>query len=166
MKLRRSSAVALCVLIALSARATSEEPKLTEFESGVFSHGAREFLVIRDIEDFRLVYQQVHRHAMPQPSPPAVDFGRELVLMAFMGEQPSTGYRIGFDPVVRTQGRVARVEIVEHKPSAGAIHSTVITSPYAMARLRRAAFHQVRFVDAEGATPALVNVRDGGRGVE
>ncbi len=59
----------------------------------------------------------------------AVDWKREMVLGAFMGERPTSGYRVRIASAEVAKGRL-NVRVTQQKPAAGAVTASVITAPY------------------------------------
>lgn len=74
---------------------------------------------------------------MPRPTPPNVDWQKEMVVCVALGERPTAGYGIQIDRVERDGQRLI-VEAHESKPPADAIVPQVITHPYVMAVTARA----------------------------
>jgi hypothetical protein len=54
-------------------------------------------LVIRDTDEFDKLWKQIYRLASGKPPLPEVDFSREMIIVAAMGQQPGTGYEIIVD---------------------------------------------------------------------
>lgn len=69
----------------------------------------------------------------PLPEKPTVDFSRQYVIAAFMGERPSSGYRIEIDSVEKV-GRILKVHVIKYE-TPGML--TVITSPFYLVRIPR-----------------------------
>lgn len=69
----------------------------------------------------------------PLPDKPTVDFGRQYAIAAFMGERPSSGYRIEIVSLERS-GRILKVYVTLYE-TPGML--TVITSPFFLARVPR-----------------------------
>ena len=69
----------------------------------------------------------------PLPDKPTVDFDRQYVLAAFMGERPSSGYRIEIESLEKT-GRTLKVYVTKFE-TPGML--TVMTSPFFLARIPR-----------------------------
>lgn len=65
------------------------------------------------------------------PPVPAVDFGRNVVIVASMGAQGSSGYAITVDEV-QIAGGEARVSVTEESPASGCITLAEITDPVAV----------------------------------
>jgi hypothetical protein len=50
--------------------------------------------VIRDSTAWRQLWEQINRPFVPQPALPAVDFGREMIVVAALGSRPNGGYDV------------------------------------------------------------------------
>lgn len=67
----------------------------------------------------------------PLPNKPTVDFKKQYVIAAFMGERPSSGYRIEISSIEK-RGKVLDVHIKRYE-TPGML--TVMTSPFYLARV-------------------------------
>lgn len=65
------------------------------FLSIAIPHRAR--LVIRDRDEFDEFWGKLFRFVSEKPALPEIDFAREMIIVAAMGQQPSTGYHILID---------------------------------------------------------------------
>lgn len=54
-------------------------------------------LVIRERAEFNELWKQLTRFGSYKPPPPQVDFSREMIVVAAMGQQPTSGYEIIID---------------------------------------------------------------------
>jgi hypothetical protein len=74
-------------------------PKLsgrrTSFLNGGIAERTR--LVIRDRDEFNEFWKQLFRSPSDKPPLPGVDFSREMIVIAAMGQRPSSGYEIIID---------------------------------------------------------------------
>ena len=68
------------------------------------------------------------RHGSSQP-PPAVDFGKKMVVAVFLGSRPTAGYRVDIVEVVRGVGGLV-VRYTEKKPPADRMVAQVLTAPF------------------------------------
>jgi hypothetical protein len=75
----------------------------------------RERLVVRSPAEWSAVWDQITASHRPQPAPPAIDFGTEVVLVASMGARPSGGYVITIDSAKVVAGEF-RVHVRETSP--------------------------------------------------
>jgi hypothetical protein len=76
-----------------------------------------------------------------EPPLPHVDFAREMLIVVGTGERPSTGYSLRIDSVrlgrASGEARELRVYVTEWRPGRSCGVGWAITSPVALARLRR-----------------------------
>ena len=73
------------------------------FLSGGISHRAR--LVIRDRDEFNEFWQELVRSASEKPALPEVNFSREMIIVAAMGRQQSSGYEVVIDSACEVDNR-------------------------------------------------------------
>lgn len=125
-------------------------PKLELLEAGPLGGvQQRSFVVVGSSGEFQQLYELVHAGRRPKKEVPEIDFSTHMVLAAFGGLHSTTGFSIEFGDIA-IDGETARVSVVEHRPAAGTIQGTAITSPYAMAILTRLSLSSVTFVDELG----------------
>jgi hypothetical protein len=98
--------------------------------------------VVRDSATFAAAWSRL---ALGESPAPAIDFGREVVLIATMGTQRTGGYAIGID-TVRVQGDTLVAVVRLGHPGAGCMLMQMLTDPIAVVRVA-GANHPVRFVD-------------------
>ncbi len=119
------------------------------YHSGIKKADTR-FVVISDPDHFMEVFEKVHSKTYPLPDLPTVDFDRQIVLAAFMGEKNTGGYQISFEKTACISNKTLRVTVFMQTPSPGAILPQVITSPYVLAAVDKGNFRRVEFVDKDG----------------
>lgn len=101
-----------------------------------FASGLREprNLVVRDAPAWAAMWRRITAAHGAPPPPPAIDFGREMLLIAAMGTQPSGGYRIRIERVLDQGGRLeAHVVRISPGPRCGAI--AALTHPIDIVRV-------------------------------
>lgn len=98
------------------------------FNSGM---AKRARLVIRDGAAWADVWSRIASPFRPAPPVPAVDFDRNVVIVASMGAKGSSGYAITVDEV-QIAGGEARVSVTEESPASGCITLAEITDPVAV----------------------------------
>lgn len=104
-------------------------------------------LVIRDATAWEAFWGKVVANVSPAPSTPSIDFTRQMVLAAAMGQRSSGGYSIVIDSVFTSGGTLyAVVRSVSPGPNCGV--AAVMTAPVVAVRLDRAD-GPVRFVEKE-----------------
>jgi hypothetical protein len=67
--------------------------------------------------------------------PPNVDWSKEMVLAAFMGERPTGGFAVSIREPKAAEGKL-QVTVVERVPGANPVIQ-VLTSPFQMAAVKR-----------------------------
>ena len=77
-------------------------------------------------------------HAGPDADAPALDMARVIVAAAFAGEKPSAGYALEIARADTTAGGVDLV-VLERQPGPGAAFAQIITSPFHIVAVPRAA---------------------------
>ena len=90
------------------------------------------FIVISDGKSFIETYRRMHSLELPQPQPPDIDFDTHRILVAFMGQKPTSGYTISFDDVVVPLESMIEVKVRLARPPRDAILAQVMTNPYVM----------------------------------
>lgn len=101
------------------------------FMSGLYQERR---LVIRSAAEWLGQWRRITARQGGPPPLPAVDFRREMLLMAGMGPQPSGGYRVVIDRVLEQPGDLlAFVRFISPGRGCGAI--AAVTSPVDIVRL-------------------------------
>jgi hypothetical protein len=121
-----------------------EAPSTRTIEKGDQSHidEAKQVLVRTDAE-WTALWQ---RHAPDRPRP-AVDFSKEMVVGLFMGSRPNAGF--GTAVISATAGNgVLIVRYSETFPAPGRVSAQVLTFPYDLVAIPRAAVTDVKFEKA------------------
>ena len=91
-------------------------------------------LAIRSEAEWRGQWRRITARQGEPPPLPAVDFRREMLLMAAMGPKPSGGYRVAIDSVIEQPGELlVFVRFVSPGRRCGAI--AAVTSPVDIVRV-------------------------------
>ncbi len=99
--------------------------------------------VIKDEAAWKTFWSTMHASQTPAPPVPAVDFSREIIVVAAAGMRPSSGYAIQVMSATEAKGDVTvSVELIS--PGAGCINAQMMTSPVDIARIPKRD-GQVRF---------------------
>jgi hypothetical protein len=107
------------------------------------------FEVITDEARFHQVFKRLHADQLPPPAPPTIDFAREFVILAAMGQQPTTGYRIEVEQMER-YGSVLRVRVRFQEADPQARHATMLTQPFVLVKIpRMPGLKQVKVLDQD-----------------
>ncbi len=112
-------------------------PKLPEPRNISLLHGGisqRSRLVIRTRDEFTKLWTQLLGTSSYRPPPPEVDFSREMLVVAAMGEQPSSGYEIVIDGACEVDNRV-EVFVRSMSFAKCAMQAMVVTAPVDIVRL-------------------------------
>jgi hypothetical protein len=96
--------------------------------------------IVRTQADWETLWS---RH-MPDGAPPPVDFAASMVAAVFLGERPTSGFRVEIAEIRATANEVV-VEYVERRPAPGDMTAQVLTNPFHIVRAPRAE-GPVRFV--------------------
>ncbi|HEV8357634.1 MAG TPA: protease complex subunit PrcB family protein [Gemmatimonadales bacterium] len=84
--------------------------------------------VVGDPAAWRALWDGVTWGVSPEPPLPAVDFSRDLVLVAAMGRRPTGGYAVTIDSVYRHE-RGTAAYVTETEPGTGCITTQALTAP-------------------------------------
>jgi hypothetical protein len=121
-----------------------EAPNTRTIEKGDQSNidDAKRVLVRTDAE-WQALWQQ---HAAGRPRP-AVDFAKEMVVGLFMGSRPNAGFSTAVISATSGNGALI-VRYTETMPSAGAITAQILTFPFHLVAIPKAAVTDVKFEKA------------------
>lgn len=98
------------------------------------THSVR--LTVQDSADWRVVWARI-AGVNSDVAPPAVDFTREMLLVAGMGEQPCMGYLINIDTIFRDDDRRIYAVVRERHRGAGCGCLNEVISPVDVVRVPR-----------------------------
>lgn len=93
-------------------------------------------LVVRDAPAWRATWDAIQREMSPPPPAPAVDFAREMVVVAALGTRPSGGWEIVVDSALASAAEV-EVYIRRLAPGRGCFTTAAISTPVDVVRLPR-----------------------------
>jgi hypothetical protein len=114
------------------------------------------YVVVGNEDEWVSVWE---RHALirePAEPPPEIDFSKFMVVCAFMGRRPTTGYSIDIKRIW-TDGEKVFVEVVKSCPPEGLVVCEMVTCPYVMVLVERTDMHFVfQVVDENGGTAEYV----------
>ena len=109
------------------------EPYTFTYNSGL-TESAR--IVVRDADHWREVWRAIWRDHSPGPPLPPVDFERELIVVAALGQRPTGGFSILLESAARAgSGAVVSVRTTAPGPRCGT--TAALTEPVDIARLPR-----------------------------
>jgi hypothetical protein len=93
-------------------------------------------LVVRDQGAWQQTWASIWRNVSPQPPLPAIDFTREMVIVAALGQRPTGGFSIIISEA-RADGAATLVTVRSIAPGAGCGVTLAITTPVDVARVTR-----------------------------
>jgi len=101
--------------------------EFTTIESGALSGVTEPMdLVVKGESEWEYLWDLTHRHLVPKPDLPKIDFGKEMVLATLMGERTSSGYKIEICGVTLEKG-IIEVKVKNHQTPG---NLTLMTQPY------------------------------------
>lgn len=103
---------------------------------GVFDKETQQ--VIRDAAAWDALWSRLTSNVSPAPERPAVDFTKDMVVVAAMGSRGHGGYKVMITGAAE-QGGAVTVEVTETSPGPGCMTPMIMTSPVAIASLPRSA---------------------------
>ena len=84
-------------------------------------------------------------------TPPSVDFTSEGVLLIAMGQHPTAGYGLGFEPgSMQLVDSTLRITVAWQEPAPGYLQAQVITHPCLLLKLPIVPFRHIQVLDSEG----------------
>lgn len=144
-----------CVAEQTSAPSTGVEVPIVRLRSEPYSFsfytGIQEpsRLVIRDLETWRSVWNRLYDGSTPVPALPDIDFSKEILVVAALGERGSSGYIIVFEGAVENDAGGADVIVRSLSPARNCATLTVLTQPVDIAKIPLK-YSLVRFVERKG----------------
>lgn len=93
--------------------------------------------VITDEETWAEAWETLHATVSPMPERPYVDFNASVLVLAAMGERPSTGYSVTIEAVQHHEGTLY-VSLLERSPGASCITGGALTAPAHVVQVPRA----------------------------
>jgi hypothetical protein len=122
-----------------------EAPNTRTIEKGDQSNidDARRVLVRNDAE-WTTLWRQHH----PDKPRPAVDFSKEMVVGVFMGSRPNAGFSTTILSATAGNGALI-VRYTEKVPAPGGVSAQILTFPYHLVAVPKAAVTDVKFEKAE-----------------
>jgi hypothetical protein len=109
------------------------EPRTFSLLKGGISTRSR--LVIRNRERFDDLWEQIVGPKENKPAPPEVDFSREMLVVAAMGERPSSGYEIVITGACEVDNQVEVHVRSSNYTQCGGTQMGVITAPVDIVRM-------------------------------
>ncbi len=120
---------------------TLEAPHTRTIEKGDQSNvdDAKQVLVRSEAEWTKLWSQHAPDHPRPK-----VDFSKEMVVAVFMGSRPSAGFSTTITSATAAKGALI-VRYTETKPGPSSVSAQILTFPYHLVAIPKAAVTDVRY---------------------
>ncbi len=122
---------ALCAIVALSSCMAQTFQVLRSGANSGLQSAAPQVQVVQDAASFERLFTRVMAATVPAPTPPAVDFTKDMVVYASLGEKPTAGYGVTIESIACVQATL-KVKLAASAPKPGAMVAQVITNPYAI----------------------------------
>jgi hypothetical protein len=90
--------------------------------------------VIRDSVAWRELWERINRPFMPQPALPAIDFAREMIVVAALGSRPNGGYDVVIQGAEQDSAGI-EISVRVAAPASGCPTAAVVTQPIDLARV-------------------------------
>lgn len=85
--------------------------------------------VISTENQWKEIWGTMFRYLLSKPELPKIDFDKEMILAAFMGEHRTGGYEIRIKRVMKTDKEIVAY-IEERKPDPESFRTMALTQPY------------------------------------
>lgn len=126
---------------AASRRTAEQRPvPVVRFRTGTTGYSAYSGLndslrgVVRDSLAWTDLWQRIQQPFFPRPAVPPVDFAREMVVVAALGQRPTGGYDIMIEGAERTaDGMVVDLRVTS--PASGCPVEAAMTQPVDLGRV-------------------------------
>lgn len=123
---------------------------ILRFQSGIEE---RERMVVRTDAEWRAVWTRLTSFLAPTPPVPAVDFTKDMIVLAAMGTRPSGGFGIHIREAAQDANAVY-VVVEERSPGDDCVTIAVMTAPVAAVRVPRSD-RPVRWIERTTVEPCL-----------
>lgn len=96
----------------------------------------KRYSAIKTKEDFTALLAELDQHSLPQDRIDAIDFSKEMVVIANFGQKPSGGYEIEIKKVSENEKNVL-VNVTETTPGENCMTTSILTSPFHLVTVPR-----------------------------
>jgi hypothetical protein len=125
------------VIIEGSQASTTQDVEFEVVDWGDQSgYNEETYLVVKTEAEWAKVWAKHTAPHMPTTPYPEINFSKDMVICAFMGKRPTTGYSISVRRIWAEEERI-HVEIAKSDPPENLMVSEIITCPYVFASLER-----------------------------
>jgi len=146
------------VIIEGSQASTEQDVEFEVVDSGDQSgYNEETYLVVKTEAEWAEVWAKHTAPHMPTTLYPEINFSKDMVICAFMGKRPTTGYSISVRRIWAEEERI-HVEIAKSSPPENLMVSEVITYPYIFASLERTDSEMIFTITEENGTVNEVTI--------
>lgn len=92
-------------------------------------------LVIRDAASWETTWKEIHGGVRPMPALPEIDFSREMIVVAAMGERATGGYGILLQRATEDRADGTAITVLSTSPGKNCIVTLALTAPVDIAKL-------------------------------
>ena len=110
----------------------------------------RDRIIVNDEAIWKSLWTELLGSHSPKPSAPTVDFNRETIVVASMGQRSSGGYSVTIDSA-GVAGDTVILAVTERSPGRTCGTTAALSSPIALARVMRPRA-SIRFVEKTAVT--------------
>ena len=103
-------------------------------------------LVVRDTETWRSTWNKIYEGHSPVPPLPEIDFSKEAIIVAALGQRGSGGYSIIFDSASPNAAGGLDVVVRSISPGSNCGTTAALTQPADVARIP-SGYASVRFIE-------------------
>jgi len=115
------------------------------------------YIVVGNEDEWSEVWKRHTFMREPAEPPPEIDFSKFMVVCAFMGRRPTTGYSVDIGRIW-TDGEKVFVDVVKYCPPEGLVVCEMLTCPYVMVLVERMDMPFVfQVIDENGGTEYVVS---------
>lgn len=93
-------------------------------------------VVVADAQAWAAEWQTIWANHTQPPALPAIDFATSVIVIAAMGQRPTTGYSITIAEVRAANGSL-QVDVQERSPGASCVTGQALTSPVHIVQVPR-----------------------------
>ncbi len=146
------------VVIEGSQASTKQDVEFEVVDCGDQSgYNEETYLVVKTEAEWTKVWAKHTVPHMPTTPYPEINFSKDMVICAFMGKRPTTGYSISVRRIWAEEERI-HVEIAKSGPPENLMVSEVITYPYIFASLERTDSEMIFTITEENGTVNEVTI--------
>jgi hypothetical protein len=146
------------VIIEGSQASTKQDVEFEVVDCGDQSgYNEETYLVVKTEAEWAKVWAKhtaLYMHTTPYPE---INFSKDMVICAFMGKRPTTGYSISVRRIWTEEERI-HVEIAKSDPPENLMVSEIITYPYVFASLERTDSEMIFTITEENGTVNEVTI--------